>query len=439
MNELGTGDYISLGVLVVLIILSGFFSSAETALTTVNKLRIRSLVDAGNKRAQKVDKLISRPGKMLSAILIGNNIVNISLSAIATSLTIKLWGNYATGITTGVITLLVLVFGEITPKTMATHKALKMSMQYAGIIYALTIILTPVIFVVEKISLVIIRLRGVNPNQQSTVTEDELLTMVDVSHEEGIIESEEHEMINNVVDFGDSYAKDVMVPKINMTCADIESTYDELVEIFKKDKYTRLPVYEDSIDNIVGIVNLKDAFFYEGDKAEFNLRQIIREPYFTFEHKKTSELLRELKKAANPLAIIIDEYGATAGLVSLEDLVEEIVGEIKDEYDYDEEENIVCVGENTYEVLGTTNLNDLEEALGLAVDTEEYDSIAGHVISLLEHLPERGEEVSDGPFTFKVLKTDKNRVEKIQVTIAPDKTEGDVPMPEPDTDTSAED
>ncbi len=439
MNELGAGDYISLGVLAVLLVLSGFFSSAETALTTVNRLRIRSLLEAGNKRAKKVDKLISKPGKMLSAILIGNNIVNISLSAIATSLTIKIWGNYATGITTGIITLLVLVFGEITPKTMATHKAEKMSMQYAGCIYVLTVVLTPIIFVVEKISYIIIRLRGVNPNQQNTVTEDELLTMVDVSHEEGIIESEEHEMITNVVDFGDSFAKDIMVPKINMTCADVDSSYDELVEIFKKDKYTRLPVYEGSIDNIIGIVNLKDAFFYEGDREKFNLRQIIREPYFTFEHKKTSELLRELKKSANPLAIIIDEYGATAGLVSIEDLVEEIVGEIKDEYDYDEEENIVCVGDNVYEVLGTTNLNELEETLGLTVDTEEYDSIAGHVISLLEHLPERGEEVSDGHFVFKVLKTDKNRVEKIQVTVTAENTKEETDESDEEADNSAED
>lgn len=438
MNELSAGDYISFCVIVVLIILSGFFSSAETALTTVNKLRIRSLVEAGDKKARRVDKLISKPGKMLSAILIGNNIVNISLSAIATALTIEIWGSYATGITTGIVTLVVLVFGEITPKTMATHKAEKMSMQYAGIILGLTVVLTPLIFIVEKISYVIIRIRGVNPNDKSTVTEDELLTMVDVSHEEGIIETEEHEMITNVVDFGDSFAKDVMVPRINMTCADVNCSYDELVEIFKKDKYTRMPVYDGTVDNIIGIVNLKDAFFYEGEKADFDLRELIRKPYFTFEHKKTSELLRELKKSANPLAIIIDEYGATAGLVSIEDLVEEIVGEIKDEYDGDEEDHIVCVAENTYEVLGTTNLNELEEAIGLTVDTEEYDSIAGHVISLLEHLPERGEEVSDGRFTFKVLKTDKNRVEKIQVVVLPEKQAEDEEVSEEETDISAE-
>ncbi len=438
MDDLGAGDYISIGVLLVLVLLSAFFSSAETALTTVNRLKIRSMVEAGNKRARRVDKLISKPGKMLSAILIGNNIVNISLSAIATALTIKIWGNFATGITTGVVTLVVLIFGEITPKTMATHKAEKMAMQYAGIILFLTVVLTPVIYVVEKISYLIIRLRGVNPNQQNTVTEDELLTMVDVSHEEGVIESEEHAMITNVVDFGDSFAKDVMVPRINLTCADVNCSYDELVEIFKKDKYTRMPVYDGTVDNIIGIVNLKDAFFYEGEKEDFDLRKLIREPYFTFEHKKTSELLRELKKAANPLAIVIDEYGATAGLVSIEDLVEEIVGEIRDEYDEDEEENIVCTGENTYEVLGTTNLNELEEGLGLTVDTEEYDSIAGHVIALLEHLPERGEEVTDGPFTFKVLKTDKNRIEKVQVIITPEKNENEEEADE-EADTSAED
>lgn len=413
-------------VLLVLLVFSALFSSAETALTTVNKLRIRSLVEEGVKGAKTVSNLIEKPSKMLSAILIGNNVVNISASSLATSLAISIWGSVGAGIATGILTLVVLVFGEITPKTLATMYSEKLAFAYAPAISGFTKLLTPVIFLVNQISRVILLLFHIDPDKQSsTMTETELRTIVDVSHEEGVIESEERLMITNVVDFGDSLAKDIMVPRIDMAFADVTFSYDELVAAFEKDMYTRLPVYKGTRDNIIGIVNIKDIFFYRGAKEDFHIEDFLREPYFTYEFKKTSELLRELKKATNSIAIVLDEYGATAGLITMEDLVEEIVGEIRDEYDTDEEDPIQKVSENVYKLDGATKLEDINELLELDLESEDYDSIAGHVIHLLDHLPEEGETVTEDACTYQVLKMDKNRIDKILLTIDPNYVEVD--------------
>ena len=408
-------------VLMVLLVLSAFFSSAETSLTTVNKLRIRSLVEEGNKRAKLISNLIENPSKMISAILIGNNIVNLYASSLTTTLVLELFQNVPAAVGTGILTLFILIFGEITPKTLATIHAEKMAFLYAPVISLLTKVLTPVIFLLNQLSGVFLRLFHIDPNAKTNVmTENELLTIVDVSHEDGVIESEERLMITNVVDFGDSLAKDVMVPRIDMAFANVEMTYDELVAAFEKDMYTRLPVYSETRDDVIGIINLKDVFFFRGNKEDFNIKDFLRTPYFTYEYKKTSELLRELKKAAISLAIVLDEYGATAGLLTIEDLIEEIVGEIRDEYDTDEEDAIQKTGENEYTILGTTKLNDINEILELGLESEDYDSIAGHIIHLLDHLPTQGETVTEGACTYKVLAMDKNRIDKIRLVIDPD-------------------
>ena len=413
-------------VLMVLLVLSAFFSSAETSLTTVNKLRIRSLVEEGNKRAKLISNLIENPSKMISAILIGNNIVNLYASSLTTTLVLDLFNNVPAAVGTGVLTLFILIFGEITPKTLAAIHAEKMAFLYAPVISLLTKVLTPVIFLLNQLSGVFLLLFHIDSNAKTNVmTENELLTIVDVSHEDGVIESEERLMITNVVDFGDSLAKDVMVPRIDMAFANIEMTYDELVAAFEKDMYTRLPVYSETRDDVIGIINLKDVFFFRGNKEDFNIKDFLRTPYFTYEYKKTSELLRELKKAAISLAIVLDEYGATAGLITIEDLIEEIVGEIRDEYDTDEEDAIQKTGENEYTILGTTKLNDINEILELGLESEDYDSIAGHIIHLLDHLPTQGETVTEGACTYKVLAMDKNRIDKIRLVIDPDYKESE--------------
>lgn len=413
---MGAGSIFQIIVLIILLLLSAFFSSAETSLTTANRIRMRSLAEDGDKRAKRVLQITDDSGKMLSAILIGNNIVNLSASSIATSLAISIWGSVGAGIATGILTLLILIFGEISPKTIATINADKIALAYCNVIYVLMKVLTPVIFLLNKLSLGFLFLLRIDPNANNkAMTEEELRTIVDVGKETGVIESEEHEMINNVFDFSDAQAREVMVPRIDMTFAHIDCTYDELIEIFKEDKFTRLPVYKDTTDNVVGIINMKDLLLYQ-DKEHFSIKDIMREPYFTYEHKNTAELFMEMRKSSISLAIVLDEYGATAGLITLEDLLEEIVGEIRDEYDTDEEDPITQLSEREYLVLGSTNLEDLCEKLDLDFQSDDYDTIGGYLIGLLDHLPEKNEIIiTDDDVLLRVEQMDKNRIEKIYI------------------------
>ena len=403
--------------IVFLILLSAFFSSAETSMTAANRIRIRSLAEEGNKRAIILEKVISNSGKMLSTILIGNNIVNIAASSLATTFTIKVFGNMYIGVATGVMTLLVLLFGEITPKTIATLQADRLALAYARPIYWLMTILTPVIFIVGKLAGGILFVLRIDPNaRQGTITEHELRSMVNAGQENGVIEREEKQMIYNVFDFGDSAAKDVMIPRIDMTFIDVESTYKELMDIFKEDMHTRFPVFEDNTDNVIGIINIKDLLLYP-ENEEFSIRKILREPYFTYEYKRTTDLMMEMRKASVNLAIVLDEYGSTAGLVTLEDLLEEIVGEIRDEYDEDEEEPIREIQPNReYEVLGSAKLNDINEVLGTKLESEDYDSIGGYIIEQLDCLPKEGESVTlENGMRLVVDELDKNRIELVHI------------------------
>lgn len=413
-----TSDIVQIISLIILLLLSAFFSSAETALTTVNKIRMRTLSEAGNKKADSVLRVTDNSGKMLSAILIGNNIVNLSASSIATSLAIKHFGSVGAGIATGVLTLLVLLFGEITPKTKATLNADQMALSYATIIEFLMKLLTPVIFIINKLSLGILFLLRVDPNSKDNLmTEEELRTIVDVSQETGVIEHEERDMIHNLFDFGDSEAKEIMVPRIDMTFVSVDASYEEIISIFREDKFTRLPVYEDSTDNIIGILNMKDLLLCE-DIENFSIRDILRKPYFTYEHKNTADLFIEMRKNSISLAIVLDEYGATAGLITLEDLLEEIVGEIRDEYDTDEVDAITKLSDREYMVLGSTSLDDVSDALGVEFTSENYDTISGFCLDHLDHLPEKNEIIlTENGVLLKIDKVDKNRIERVYIKL----------------------
>ena len=403
--------------IVLMILLSAFFSSAETAMTTVNRIRIQALIEQGDKRAIILDKVISNSSKMLSTILIGNNIVNISASSLMTTLTIQVLGNVYVGAATGVLTLIILLFGEITPKTLASLHAEKIALSYAKIIYFLTILLTPVVFIVGKLGNGVMYLLRVDPNAKANpMTEHELRTLVNVSQEDGVIEREEKQMIYNVFDFGDSAAKDVMIPRIDMTFVDINSTYDELMEIFREDMHTRFPVYEETTDNIVGIINIKDLILYPKNQ-EFSIQKILREPYFTYEYKRTADLMVEMRKASVNLAIVLDEYGSTAGLVTLEDLLEEIVGEIRDEYDEDEEEDLKEIQPGKeYIALGSAKLDDINEALSIHLESEDYDSVGGYIIEQLDSLPSHGQSVTlENGIRLVVDELDKNRIEAVHI------------------------
>ena len=392
-------------ILILLLVLSGFFSSAETSLTTVSTIRLLSLAEQGNKRAQTVLKIRKDSGKMLSAILIGNNIVNLTASSLATTLAINLLGSATVGIATGILTFLVLMFGEITPKTLATIHAEKFALSYANVISWLMKILTPVIFIINHLSRFILKLLHVDPNAKpSFMTEHELRTIVDVSHENGVIESDERQMINNVFDFGDSTAKDIMIPRVDMVCADIDSTYEELLEIFRAERFTRILLFHPA--------------------KEFHIRDIMREPYFTYEYKKTSELMVEMRKDSVNFTIVLDEYGATVGMITLEDLLEEIVGNIRDEYDHDEEDPIRRIQENEYQVLGSSKLDDLNEKLGIHLESEDYDSIGGYIIEHLDHLPKAGEFiVTEDGIRLVVDTVTRKRIDRVHIYLPPKKEE----------------
>ena len=410
-----SSDVTQLIILLILLGLSAFFSSAETALTTVNKIRIRSLAEDGNKRAKTVLKITDDSGKMLSAILIGNNIVNLSAASLTTSLAYSFGGSMV-AIASGILTVLILLFGEITPKTMATIHAEKMALIYAPIISIFMKVMTPVIFIINGLSIGVLFLLRVDPNAKNDLmTETELRTIVDVSHENGVIESDEREMIYNVFDLGDAKAKDVMVPRVHVTFADVNSTYEELLDIFREDKFTRLPIFEDTTDNVVGTINMKDLLLYDNTK-EFHIRDILREAYFTYEYKSISELLVEMRQASFNIAIVLDEYGETAGLITLEDILEEIVGEIHDEYDENEEDFVQEVTEREYIIEGSMNLDDLNDRLDLDLNSEEYDSLGGFIIERLDRLPEAGDSiVTEEGIRMVVEKLDKNRIEKVHV------------------------
>ena len=420
-------DAIQFIILFILLLLSAFFSSAETALTTVSKIKMRSLAEDGNKRAATVlDITENHSPKMLSAILIGNNIVNLYAASLTTTLAYRL-GGAMVSIATGILTVAILIFGEITPKNAATINSSKLSLTYIPIIKIFMTVMTPVIFIVNILSRGVLFLLRIDPNaKNNTMTEDELRTIVDVSHEDGVIESEEKEMIYNVFDLGDARAKDVMVPRVHVTFADVNSTYDELLAIFREDKYTRLPIFEDTTDNVVGTINMKDLLLYDNTKG-FQIQDILREAYFTYEYKNISELLVEMRKASFNIAIVLDEYGETAGLITLEDILEEIVGEIHDEYDENEEDFIQEIDEREYIVEGSTNLDDLNDRLDLDLNSEEYDSLGGFIIERLDRLPEPGDSIhTEDGIHMVVEKLDKNRIELVHLYLpeaAPDSNE----------------
>ncbi len=384
---------------------------------SVNRMKMRSLADT-RRAAKRVMLLLENQAKVLSAILIGNNVVNLTASAMTSVFAQHLWGRTYLSVATGVLTFIVIIFGEIIPKTIASLYSDRFAMAYSGVISLYTWCMTPFIFLINLFSNTILRIFRIDPKKREAVTEDELLTFVEASHEDGVLENEEKEMINNVVDFGDSVAKDVMVPRIDVDFASTDMSYDEIAEAFRANNYSRLPVYETTQDNVVGILFLKDLFHYDGRKEDFDVRKLMRKPFFTYEFKKTADLLTELRRESVTIAVVLDEYGATAGIITLEDLLEEIVGEIRDEYDQDEQDPIERVSDTEFLIDGSAKLEDVSEATGLSLASDDYDSIAGHIYQLLEHIPAEGETVTDEDgVIYEVLAVDKNRIDRIRLTL----------------------
>lgn len=402
-------------LLIICLILSCFFSSSETALTTLSVIRLRTMVAENKKNAKLIQKIVETPDKLLSAILIGNNLVNIGASSLATVIATKMFGSNGVGIATGVLTLFVLVFGEITPKTFARNNAEKVSIFVVKPIYFCMIIFTPVIFLLNIITGAIFKLIGDDSAETPAVTESELLSMVDVSHEEGVLEVEEREMITNVVDFRNSDAEAVMVPRTDMVAIPVTSDYAEVINVFKTERFTRLPVYNETNDNIVGILSFKDVMFIE-DIENFKVSDYMKEPYFTYESKSCSGLFAVMKRDLVSMAIVLDEYGGTAGIVTLQDLIQEIVGDILDEI-RDDEEDIKEVNSNEFIVEGSAKLDDVNDALGTEFVNDDIESIGGYVIAVIDRFPQNGEIIETDDAVFEIMDIDKNRIGQIKIVV----------------------
>ena len=412
-------DSVGLWKIVTLIMglaLSALFSASETALMSLSKIRIKQMVENKEKGADRINKLLSDPNKLLSAILIGNNLVNIGASSLMTSLAIETFGNTGVGIATGIMTLLILIFGEITPKSLAAQNSEKLSVRLSGFVQFNMILLTPISFVLSKITNFIIKiLRGDVDKNQPFITQEELRTIVSVSHKEGVLEGEEKDMIYNVFDFSDSQVNDVMITRTEMLTIDVDLPYEEIIRVISEEQYSRIPVYEDTMDNIIGILYVKDLLFLQGQKeAEFDLRKYIRKPYFTYEFKSTKDLFKEMRANRIHMVIVIDEYGGTEGIVTMEDLVEEIVGDIEDEYDKGIND-IEVIKEDEYIVNGNVRIDAINKLIGTHIESEDFDTIAGFVIGLIHKIPELREEIEYENIKFIIESIDRNRIEKIRI------------------------
>ncbi|MBZ4646207.1 MAG: magnesium and cobalt exporter, family [Petroclostridium sp.] len=409
------GSVVQLFILGILLCVSSFFSASETALMSLSKIRIRHMLDEKISGADLVHKLVDNPSKLLGTILVGNNVVNIGASALATSLALEFFGNSGVGIATGMMTILVLIFGEITPKAIAAQNSEKVSLKIAKPISLIVIVLSPVVIIFTRISNVLVKaLGGKTDKAQPFVTEEELKTIVNVGHEEGVLEVEEKQMIYNVFEFGDLYAKDVMIQRTDIVAVDVNSTYQEIIDTIKMEQFSRMPVYSETIDNIVGILNVKDLVYLENIHKNFDIKKFMREPFYTFEFQRIAVLFKQMKKNRVHMAIVLDEYGGTAGIVTIEDLIEEIVGDIEDEYD-ETENKINVIREDEYLVAGNTKIELINEMIGVNIQSEEFDSIGGFVIGQLGRFPREGEKLEYDNIKLIVENIEKNRIKKIRI------------------------
>lgn len=375
------------------------------------------MAEAGVPGAELVENLTKDPNRLLGTILIGNNVVNIGASAMATVLATNIFGNGGVGIATGIMTILILIFGEITPKSIAKQKSEAVALRVARPIEFLVIIFKPLVYIFTAISSMFIRILGGDPSEaRSFITHEELKTMVGVSEQEGVLENDEKEMIFNVFEFADLQVKDVMIQRVDIVSVDKEVSYDEVMDVIKNERFSRIPVYNQTIDNIIGVLNIKDLATIENLRADFNVSKYIREPFYTFEFKKIVELFKEMKKTRNHIAVVLDEYGGTVGLVTIEDLVEEIVGEIEDEYD-EEKNPVEVITENEYLVEGSLRLHDISDLIGINIDSEEFDSVGGLMIEDLGRMPEEQEEVIVNNIRFIAEEIEKNRIKKVRMII----------------------
>lgn len=407
----------------ILIMLSAFFSSAETSFMAVSKIRIKTLAEEENsRRAQLVQKLLDNNEQLLSTILVGNNLVNIAASSLTTSFVISIFGNEGIGVAlaTGFVTLMILIFGEITPKTLASNNAEKFVLAFAPIISFFRIVFMPIVFILNVFTHIMMKAFGDLSSTGPTVTQEDLKTIVNVSHEEGVLEDDERKMLHNIFAFGETEIKEIMTPRIHVEDVKDDISYDELIDFLKNCQFSRIPVYrnEDS-DDIVGVLNIKDLLLADVDQEQFDIKNYMREPYFVYEFNQISDVFESMRKDHVTLAVVLDEYGVMSGIVSLEDIVEEIVGEIDDEYDQ-EDDDVVALADNQFLLDGSLDIDEVNEECGTSFESEEFESIGGLVLGAVGGVPEINQKVVIDSGLFVIEKIEKNRIETLRLTVIED-------------------
>ena len=404
--------------LIILLILSSLFSCSETAFLSVSKIKIRTLAEEGNKKAKLVESLLDDQDRLLSAILVGNNLVNIGASSLTTATIMAIFGDGAqtVAIATGVVTLCILIFGEITPKSLATQNADKLVFALAPFIRFVCVITKPVVFVLNIITGFIIKLLGGNQEHGPSLTEEELKTIVTVGHEEGVLEKEEKEMIHNVFEFGETEIKEIMTPRIHVESLPDDCTYDELMNVYHDAQYSRYPIHDESFDEIIGVLNMKDLLFIDIDKEHFDVKKYMRETFVVYEFNQVNDVFASMRKKHATLAIVLDEYGVMSGIVTFEDIVEEIVGEIDDEYD-DASDDIVKINDHEYLVDGSLNLNEVNDEIDTHFESEDFESIGGLVLGEFSGVPKIKDKIEFPGVTIIIEKMHKNRIELLRLII----------------------
>lgn len=413
-----TGQSMQIIILVVCIILSAFFSSSETALMSVSKIRIRSLADEGNKKAKKVEKLLEDTDSLIATILVGNNLVNILCSSITTALAISMYGDAGVGIATGIVTIIILIFAEITPKSLATKYAEQMSLGVCNIIGMIIVVLKPVVYILNIISKFFISIFGGNVEKGPDITEEDLKTFVTVGHEAGVLEEDEKEMIHNVFEFGETEIKEIMTPRIHVVSVPDDVSYETLVSTYKQEQFSRILVHSESFDEIIGVLNIKDLLFIDIDEENFDIKKYMRDPYYVYEFNHVDDIFENMRKERISLAVVLDEYGVMSGLVTFEDIVEEIVGNIDDEYDDNTDIRIKEIGENSYLVDGSMSFYEINDEIGTNFDSEAFESIGGLVLNEAGGgVPDIHDKFIINDVLVEVEKISKNRIALLKITV----------------------
>ena len=400
--------------LVFLVAMSAVFSSSETAITSVSKIKVRQLDQKDNKNAHLLKKLHDNMQTTISTILIGNNIVNIAASSIATILFTNIFHQNGALISTVVMTVFVLIFGEVIPKTIAQYKNKSVALKFSRFIYFLTIIFKPIVKVLNILTRLVIKLFIGEDEDSSTLTEEELKTLVEVSEEEGVLKNQETEIMINALELKETLAVDIMTPRTSMASVDIEDAESDLKEIIKNITYSRIPVYEDNIDDIIGVLHIKElAHKIIEDDRDFKVRDILKPAFYAYEYIPVVDLFKQMRTKNISISIIIDEYGGTSGIVTMEDILEELVGEIDDEYDHEKE--VTKLSDNEYLVDPEMRIDEVNERFDLDIQSDKFDSIGGFVIELLDRMPKSKDEVEFENLKFVVVNVDKRKITQLMI------------------------